>query len=171
MLSEWKTLTQAERRSDEGVEPHLPRDHHRWTIPVEVVLAVVLTVPGPSTLAAADIATRKRPPRPRTRRNAVTMPVNKPSLSSRSAPDHRRLYDQLDEIDVPGWKRVQPGATSTMLALGQLLNAVSLAPVDRAPSGRLLAGNEQRKYRDLNIMTDTTLAGGEHRDGEGGPSL
>lgn len=69
----------------EAVEPHRPRDHHRWAFPVGVVLAVVLTVPGPtSTLAEAEIAARKRPPRPRTGRNAVTLPVGRPSLGSRS---------------------------------------------------------------------------------------
>lgn len=77
-----KTLPEAERpfqiedpdlaRSLEAVEPHLPRDHHRWAFPVGVVLAVVLTVPGPSTLVEAETAARKRPPRPRTRRNAAT---------------------------------------------------------------------------------------------------
>ncbi len=61
----------------EGVEPGLPRDHHRWAFPVGVVLAVVLTVPGPSTLVEAEIAARKRPPRPRTRRNAATLPVDR----------------------------------------------------------------------------------------------
>ena len=61
----------------EAVEPHLPHDHHRWAFPVEVVLAVVLTVPGPSTLVEAEIAARNRPPRPRTRRSAVTFPVGR----------------------------------------------------------------------------------------------
>ncbi|MGH3974731.1 MAG: hypothetical protein ACRDS9_15585 [Pseudonocardiaceae bacterium] len=59
----------------EALEPHRPRNHHRWAFPVGVVLAVVLTVPGPSTLVEAELAARKRPPRPRTRRNAVTLPV------------------------------------------------------------------------------------------------
>ncbi|MGH4007365.1 MAG: hypothetical protein ACRDTH_04225 [Pseudonocardiaceae bacterium] len=68
-------------RSLKAVGPHLPRDHHRWAFPVGVVLAVVLTVPGPSTLKETEIATRKRPPRPRTRRNATTFPVSRPSPS------------------------------------------------------------------------------------------
>jgi hypothetical protein len=68
----------------EALEPHRPRDHHRWAFPVGVVLAVVLTVPGPRTLAEAEIAARKRPPRPRTRRNTVTLPVGRPSLGSQS---------------------------------------------------------------------------------------
>jgi hypothetical protein len=70
----------------EAVEPHRPRDHHRWAFPIGVVLAVVLTVPGPSTLIEAETAARKRPPRPRTRRNAVTSPVGRPSLGSRVRP-------------------------------------------------------------------------------------
>lgn len=131
MLSERKTLTEAQRpvqiedpnlaRSDEAVESHLPCDHHRWAIPVDVILAVVLTVPGPSALAEADIANRKRPPRPRTRRSAVTFPVGRSSVSARSARGRhrvsarsacgrRRLYDQLDEMDGPDRMRVQRGA-------------------------------------------------------------
>lgn len=98
MLSERKTLTEAQRpvkiedpdlaRPLRAVEPHLSHDHHRWTFPVEVVLAVVLAVPGPSTLVEAEIAARNRPPRPRTRRSAVAFPVGRPSPSSRSAPSH-----------------------------------------------------------------------------------
>lgn len=60
-------------RSLEAVEPGLSRDHYRWAFPV----AVVLTVPGPSTLVEAEIAARKRPPRSRTRRNAATFPVRR----------------------------------------------------------------------------------------------
>lgn len=78
MLSERKTLTEAQR-SLEAVEPHPPRDHHRWTFPVGIILAVVLTVPGPSALPAAEIAARTRPPRPRTRRNPAPAPVGRPS--------------------------------------------------------------------------------------------
>jgi hypothetical protein len=92
VLSERKTLTEDQRpvqiedpdfaRPLEAIEPHLPHDHHRWTFPVEVALAVVLTVPGPSTLVEAEIAARNRPPRPRTRRSAVTFPVGRPLPSS-----------------------------------------------------------------------------------------
>jgi hypothetical protein len=64
-------------RSLEAVEPGLARDHHRWVFPVGVVLAVVLTVPGPSTLVEAEIVARKRPPRPRIRRTAATFPVGR----------------------------------------------------------------------------------------------
>lgn len=111
MLSERKTLTEAQHpvqtedpdlaHPHEAAEPHLPHDHHRWAFPVEVVLAVVLTLPGPSTLVEAEIAARNRPPRPRTRRSAVTFPVGRPSPSSRSAPSYRRLHNQL-ELSGPG---------------------------------------------------------------------
>lgn len=63
--------------SIEAVEPGLACDHHRWAFPVGVVLAVVLAVPGPSTLVEAEIAARKRPPRPRIRRTAATFPVGR----------------------------------------------------------------------------------------------
>lgn len=106
MLSERKTLPEAQHpvqiddpdlaRPLEVVEPHPSHDHHRWTFPVEVVLAVMLTLPGPSTLAEAEITARNRPPRPRTRHSAVTFPVGRPSPSSRSAPNHRRLHDRPD---------------------------------------------------------------------------
>jgi hypothetical protein len=119
VLSERKTLPQAQSevqiedpdhaRSLDAVEPHPPRDHHRWAFPVGVVLAAVLTVPGPSTLVEAEIAARSRPPRPRTRRNAAPVPVCTPSPSSRSASGHRRLHDQLG-MGGPGRTRVQRGA-------------------------------------------------------------
>lgn len=106
MLSERKTLPEAQHpvqiedpdlaRPHDAVDPHPSHDHHRWTFPVEVVLAVVLTVPGPSTLAEAEIVARNRPPRPRTRRSATPFPVGRPSPSSRSAPSHRRLHNQLE---------------------------------------------------------------------------
>lgn len=80
-LPEAKRSFQVEDRdlagSLEAAEPGLPRDHHRWAFPVGVVLAVVLAVPGPSTLVEAEIAARKRPPRPRIRRTAATFPVGR----------------------------------------------------------------------------------------------
>lgn len=124
MLSERETLARTHRplqigdpdlaRRPEAVEPHLSHDHHRWALPVEVVLAVVLIVPGPSTLAEAEIATRNRPPRPRTRRSAVTFPVGRSSLSFRSASGHRRLFDQF-ETGGPGRIRVQRGALDNLI--------------------------------------------------------
>ena len=65
--------------SPAAVEPDLPRDHHRWAFPVEVVPVFVFTVPGPSALVAAEIAARNKPPRPRIRRNAATFPVRRSS--------------------------------------------------------------------------------------------
>lgn len=175
MLSERKTLAGAHRpvqiddpdlaRRPEAVEPHLPHDHHRWALPVEVVLAVVLIVPGPSTLAEAEIATRKRPPRPRTRRSAVSFPVGKSSLSSRSAPSHRRLYDQF-EMGGPGRMRLQRGALAS-----DDLTRRALRPARCAASTQRPFDNPQRKYRDGDLMTDTTLFGGERGDGEGGSGL
>jgi hypothetical protein len=68
----------------EALEPHRSRDHYRWAFPIGVILTLVLTVPGPSTLVDAELTARKRPPRPRTRRGAVTLPVGRPSPGSRS---------------------------------------------------------------------------------------
>ncbi|HXT44835.1 MAG TPA: hypothetical protein VN748_12110 [Pseudonocardiaceae bacterium] len=100
MLSERKPLPEAQfplqiedpdlGRSLEAVEPHPPRDHHRWAFPVGVILAAVLTVPGPSALPAAEITARSRPPRPRIRRNAAPFPVGRSSPRSRSASGHRQ---------------------------------------------------------------------------------
>ncbi|MGH3814329.1 MAG: DUF3040 domain-containing protein [Pseudonocardiaceae bacterium] len=145
-----KALPEAERtfqiedpdlaRSFEAVEPHLPRDRHRWAFPVGVVLAVVLTVPGPSTLKEAEIADRKRPPRPRIRRNAAIVPVSRPSPSEQggslmTSPDSSDLaQDRTDAatcreavIVLRGQRLTALTAGRTKLALGQLLNAVSLA--------------------------------------------
>ncbi len=143
-----KTLPEAERSfqiedpdlAREAVEPHLPRDHHRWAFPVGVVLAVVLTVPGPSTLKEAEIAARKRPPKPRTRRNATTFPVSGPSPSTQGAslmtsPDSSDLaQDRTDAatcreaaIVLRGQRLTALTAGRTKVALGQLLNAVSRA--------------------------------------------
>lgn len=127
-------------RSLEAVEPHLPRDHHRWAFPAGVVLAVVLTVPGPSTLVEAEIAARERPPRPRTRRDAATFPVRRPPPSGQggslmTSPDSSDLaQDRTDAatcreaaIVLRGQRLTALTAGRTTLALGQLLNAVSLA--------------------------------------------
>ncbi|MGH3946453.1 MAG: hypothetical protein ACRDSI_15615 [Pseudonocardiaceae bacterium] len=127
-------------RSLKAVGPHLPRDHHRWAFPVGVVLAVVLTVPGPSTLKEVEIAARKRPPLPRIRRNATTFPVSRPSPSEQggslmTSPDSSDLtQDRTDSATcreaaiVPRGQRLMAStARRTTLALGQLLNAVSLA--------------------------------------------
>jgi hypothetical protein len=174
VLSERKTLAGAhlplqiddpDARRPEAVEPHLSHDHHRWAFPVEVVLAVALIVPGPSTLAEAEIATRKRPPRPRTRRSAVTFPVGKSSLSARSAPSHHRLYDQF-EMGGPGRMCVQRGALAS-----DDLTRRALRPARCSMSTQRPFDNPQRKYRDGDLMTDTTLFGGEHCDGEGGSGL
>lgn len=100
MLSERKPLPEARLplqiedpdlgRYLEAVEPRPPRDHHQWALPVGIILAVVLTVPGPSALPAAEIAARSRPPRSRIRRNAAPFPVGRSSPRSRSASGHRR---------------------------------------------------------------------------------
>jgi hypothetical protein len=50
-------------------QPVMPRVHHWWTLPLEVVLAAVLTVPGPGMLADAEVRARRQPPRPQTRRS------------------------------------------------------------------------------------------------------
>jgi hypothetical protein len=113
VLSERKTLTEAQR-SLEAREPHLPRDHHRWAFPVGVILAVVLTVPGPSALPEGEIAARTRSPRPRTRRNAGPLPGGRPSPSSRPAPGHRWPHDQLRRGG-SGRTRVQRGALSNRI--------------------------------------------------------
>lgn len=145
-----KTLPEAQRpfqtedpdpaRSLEAVEPHLPRDHHRWVFPVGVVLAVVLTIPGPSTLKEAEIAARKRPPRPRTQRQATTFPVSRRSPSKQggslmTSPDSSDLAQARTDaatcreaaIVLRGQRLTALTAERTTLALGQLLNAVSLA--------------------------------------------
>ncbi|MGH3766705.1 MAG: hypothetical protein ACRDS0_04900 [Pseudonocardiaceae bacterium] len=90
-----KTLPQAQRvvqiedpdhpHSLEAVEPHVLPDHHWWALPVGVVLAVVLTVPGPSTLVEAEVAARNRPPRPRIRRNAATSSWGDPRRTRRAS--------------------------------------------------------------------------------------
>lgn len=127
-------------RSLEAVEPHLSRDHHWWTFLVGVVLAVVLTVPGPSSLKEAEIAARNRPPKPRTRRNAAIVPVSRPAPSEQggsqmTSPDSSRLaQDPTDAatcrqaaILLRGQRLTALTAGRTKLAFGQLLDAVSLA--------------------------------------------
>jgi hypothetical protein len=89
-----KTLPRAQRvvqiqdpdhaPSPEAIEPHVPSDHHRWEFPVGVVLAAVLTVPGPSSLVETEIAARNRPPRPRTRRKAATSSWEDPRRTRRA---------------------------------------------------------------------------------------
>jgi hypothetical protein len=81
----------------EAVEPHRPRDHHRWAFPVGAVLAVVLTVPGPtSTLAEAEIAAERG--RQGREPGATPSPCRWGDPRWDRGPyGHRRLHDAPDE--------------------------------------------------------------------------
>lgn len=66
-------------RPAEANEPHRSHEYRRRTFPLEVILAVLLTVPGPRSLTRAEIARRRRPPTPQVRRITGPAPTGRPS--------------------------------------------------------------------------------------------